>query len=120
MKKRVLVVENNKEILELISIVLNDAGYEPTLYINEQGIFEHIVELNPDAILLDIVRPTIEGTELCRQIKEAENTKHIPVIVLSTHTQIGKVKEICADEVVEKPFDIEELLAVLNEHLSAA
>lgn len=120
MKKRVLVVENNKEILELISIVLEDAGYEPTLYTNEQGIFEHIVELNPDAILLDIVKPTMEGTELCRQIKEAENTKHIPVIVLSTHTQIGKVKEICADEVVEKPFDIDELLAVLNEHLSAA
>ena len=120
MKKRVLVVENNKEILDLISIVLEQAGYEPSLYLNELDIFEHIQEINPDAILLDIVRPTLEGTELCRQIKAAEDTKHIPVIVLSTHSQIAKVKEICADEVVEKPFDIDELLAVLNEQLSAA
>lgn len=117
MKKRVLVVENNKDILELISIVLEDAGYEISLYLNEKGIFEHIVEFKPHAILLDIIKPTIEGTELCRQIKDAEGTKHIPVIVLSTHPQIKKVKEVCADEVVEKPFDIEGLLAAVSEQL---
>ena len=120
MKKRVLVVENNKEILELISIVLEDAGYDLSLLLNEQGIFNHIVDFKPDAILLDIIKPTIEGTELCRQIKEAEGTKHIPVIVLSTHPQIEKVKDICADDIVEKPFDIEGLLEALNEQLKAA
>lgn len=120
MKKRVLVVENNKEILELISIVLKDAGYEISLWLNEKGIYEHIIEFKPDAILLDIIKPTVEGTALCEQIKEAEGTKHIPVIVLSTHPQIEKVKDICADEVVEKPFDIEGLLDTLNEQLKAA
>lgn len=120
MKKRILVVENNKEILELISIVLEDAGYELSLFLNEKGIFNHIIEFKPDAILLDIIKPTVEGTELCRQIKEAEGTKHIPVIVLSTHPQIEKVKDICADDIVEKPFDIEGLLAALNEQLRAA
>lgn len=120
MKKRILVVENSKEILELISIVLEDAGYEVSLYINEHDIFSHIIGFKPDAILLDIIRPTMEGTELCRQIKEAEGTKHIPVIVLSTHPQIGKVKEICADDIVEKPFDIEGLLDALNEQLKIA
>ena len=120
MKKRVLVVENNKEILELISIVLEDAGYDLSLSLNEQGIFNHIVDFKPDAILLDIIKPTVEGTELCRQLKEAEGTKHIPVIVLSTHPQIEKVKDICADDIVEKPFDIEGLLEALNEQLKAA
>ena len=118
MKKRILVVENNKDILELISLVLEDAGYEYSLYLNEKGIFDHIVEFKPNAILLDIIKPTIEGTELCRQIKAAEGTKHIPVIVLSTHPQIKQVKDICADDVVEKPFDIEGLLAALNEQLT--
>ncbi len=118
MKKRILVVENNKDILELISIVLEDEGYEVSLYLNEMGIFEHIVAFKPDAILLDIIKPTIEGTELCRQIKAAEGTKHIPVVVLSTHPQIEKVKDICADDTIEKPFDIEELLAALKEQLS--
>jgi CheY-like chemotaxis protein len=118
-KKRILVVENNKDILELISLLLDEAGYELSLYTNERGIFNHIIEFKPDAILLDIIRPTIEGTELCRQIKEAERTKHIPVIVLSTHPQIQKVKEVCADDIVEKPFDVDGLLFTLQEQLKA-
>ncbi|MEE1944333.1 response regulator [Pedobacter sp. KR3-3] len=120
MKKRVLVIENNRDILDMISLVLEEAGYEASLYTTEQNIFEHIIAFEPDAILLDIIKPTLEGTELCRQIKEAEQTSHIPVIVLSTHPQIQKVKEVCADEVVPKPFDIDALLEVLAEQLENA
>ena len=119
MKKRILVVENNKDILDLISLVLDEAGYEVDLYLSETNIFEKIITFQPDAILLDIVKPTIEGTELCRQIKEAETTSHIPVIAISTHNQIHKVKEICADETIEKPFDIDSLLEILSEQLNA-
>lgn len=120
MKKRVLVVENNKDILDLISLVLDDAGYEVELYLNERNIFEQISIFKPDVILLDIVKPTVEGTELCRQIKAAEGTKHIPIVVLSTHPQIQKVKTVCADEVVEKPFDIDELVVTLQNQLQKA
>ncbi|MFA6277197.1 MAG: response regulator [Pedobacter sp.] len=119
MKKRILVVESNKDILELISIVLDEAGYESSLYANEIDIFEHITKFKPHAILLDIVRPTVQGTELCRQIKAAEGTSHIPVIVLSTHPQIERVKEVCADEVVPKPFDIDTLLETLIDQLGS-
>ena len=115
MKKRILVVENDKHILELISIILQDAGYEVSLYLDENKIFEHITQFQPDAIILDILQPTLKGTELCRQLKEADGTTHIPIIALSTHPQILKVKEICADEVIEKPFDIDLLLEILNE-----
>ena len=120
MKKRILVVENNKDILDLISLVLEEADFEVVAYLTEKNIFDQIIEFQPDAILLDIVKPSVEGTELCRQIKEAEGTSHIPVIVLSTHPQIQKVKEVCADEVVEKPFDIDGLLEVLSEQLKSA
>ncbi len=119
MKKRVLVIENDKDILEMISLVLEEAGYEASLHTTERNIFEHITAFGPDAILLDIVKPTLEGTELCRQLKEAEQTTHIPVIVLSTHPQAQKVKEICADEVVPKPFDIDALLEILEEQLAS-
>jgi len=119
MKKRILVVENNSDILELISLVLEEAGYEVNSFSTEKNIFDHIVELQPDAILLDIVQPTVQGTELCRQIKEAEGTSHIPVIVLSTHPQIKKVKEVCADEVIPKPFDIDGLVEIINEQLKS-
>jgi DNA-binding response OmpR family regulator len=117
MKKRILVVENDKHILELISIILDDAGYEACLYLNENKIFEHITQFQPDAIILDILRPTLKGTELCRQLKEARSTTHIPIIALSTDAKIQKVKGICADEVIEKPFDIDLLINILNKRL---
>ena len=120
MKKRILVVENDKHILDVIGIVLDEAGYETGLYTNENDLLKHIIDFRPDAIVLDIFKPTIEGTALCRQLKDAQATAHIPVIVLSTHPQIQKVKEICADEVVSKPFDIDGLLEVLQEQLKSA
>lgn len=120
MKKRILVVENNPDILELISLVLEEEGYDVNLFSTEKNIFDRIVNLQPDAILLDIVQPTVEGTELCRQIKEAEGTSHIPVIVLSTHPHVKKVKDVCADEVVSKPFDIDGLVEIINEQLKKA
>jgi DNA-binding response OmpR family regulator len=117
MKKRILVVENDPSILEVITIVLEDAGYETLSFRNQQDLFNHVVSFHPDAVILDIIKPTPEGTELCEQIKAAENTSHIPVIVLSTHPSIEKVKEICADEVVHKPFNIDGLLEVVQDQL---
>ncbi len=119
MKQKVLVVERDSDILEIISHVLMDEGYEPILCRSEEGIFELIQTSKPDAILLDIVKPTDQGTRLCREIKAAETTKHIPVIVLSTHAQIDDVKNICADEIVKKPFDIDLLIDVVKHQLAA-
>lgn len=118
--KHILVVDNDRAILELIGIILRDAGYAVSLSSNEGEVLELINQLQPDAIILDVFRPTHEGTELCRLLKEAEATSHIPVIVLSTHPKIEKVKEICADEVLAKPFDIDGLLEVLHEQLTEA
>ena len=120
MKKRILVIENNEDILELISFVLNDAGYEVKTSNNDLNILNQISTFKPDVILLDILKITDEGTELCRKLKEEDGTSHIPVIVLSTHPQIQKVKDVCADEIVEKPFDIDGLLEVIEEQLKEA
>ncbi|HEY0176351.1 MAG TPA: hypothetical protein VGC08_08230, partial [Pedobacter sp.] len=64
--------------------------------------------------------PTPEGTAICESIKAAEDTSHIPVIVLSTHPKAEVVKEVCADEVVHKPFDISFLIDVIGQQLMSA
>jgi DNA-binding response OmpR family regulator len=117
MRKKILLIENSKHIAEMIVELLEDAKYEVSCVTNEAKIFEHIDQFFPDAILLDIVKPTLEGTELCRQLSLANQTAHIPVIVLSTHPEINKVKEICADEIIKKPFDVDYLLEVLNQQI---
>lgn len=117
MAKKILVIENSEHIAELITEILEEAKYQVSCTTNDANIFEHIDQFFPDAILLDVVKPTTEGTELCRQLSLANETAHIPVIVLSTHPQISRVKEICADEIVKKPFDIDHLLGVLEQQL---
>lgn len=117
MKKKVLLVENDSSIREIITLVLSAEGYEVSSLCSGAGLFEHIIQFVPDVILLDIIRPTVEGTELCRAIKAAEGTAHIPVIVLSTHPKAEVTKEICADDVVPKPFDLINLVAAVDKQL---
>lgn len=118
MKKKILVIEKNEAILDVIEHILTDEGYEVRLSLTEDNIFDQILNYKPDAILLDIIRPTVEGTELCRNIKAAETTKHIPVIVLSTHNKAASIKDVCADEVINKPFDVSFLLNMVEKHLA--
>jgi DNA-binding response OmpR family regulator len=120
MKKKVLVLEKNSDILELIGLILTDEGYDTKLLSSNDEVFPSIKSFQPDIILLDIISPTAEGTALCEDIKAAEDTGHIPVVVLSTHPKAKVIKEICADEVIPKPFDISFLVATIEEHLSSA
>lgn len=118
MKKKLMIVERDEDILHIISIIFEERGYTIRAYRTEEGILSKIHDEQPDAVLLDIIRPTIEGTALCRAIKETETTKHIPVIVLSTHLKIEQVREVCADDVLSKPFDIDELVNTVERQLA--
>jgi DNA-binding response OmpR family regulator len=119
MKKKILIVEDNKDIGEIISFILSDEGYEPVLCNTQAEILNMVYKNRPDAILLDIIQPTELGTKLCRDLKAHELSRDIPIIVLSTHPQIKVVKEVCADDVLQKPFDISVLLQAVKEQLAA-
>ena len=115
MMKKILLVEKNQAILEVVSYVLTDAGYDVKALDTEDNIFEEIARYKPHAILLDIILPTVKGTEICNTLKQNERTRHIPVIVLSTHPEVAQIiKQICADDVLSKPFDIPELLETIE------
>ena len=115
MKKKIFILEKDKGILEMVSYVLEDEGYDVKAITTEHGIFEHIENYKPDAILLDIVTPSEQGMEICRTLKVNTKTKHIPVIVLSTHSKvIETIKKVCADDVLPKPFDIDVLINMLR------
>ena len=120
MKKKILVVENDKEILNILSYIFNDEGYEVKSLQSLEGLIETIHTFTPDAILLDIIVPGVEDTEICRSIKSAETTKHIPLIVLSTHPIVAAtIKEICADEIISKPFELCDLVNIVNKQIAA-
>lgn len=111
MKKKVLIVEKDKDILQIISHILSSEGYEVSTSQTERGVLERIEKEKPEVVLLDIVKPTLEGTELCRALKSFEN---ISVIVLSTHMNIESFLNVCADDIISKPFDISELIDTIE------
>ncbi|WP_276348113.1 response regulator [Daejeonella sp. JGW-45] len=119
MKKKILVVERDEDILYIIRHLLEEQGYAVGVSITEEGIVDRVIKEKPDIILLDIIKPTAEGTALCNALKRVPSIKHIPVIVLSTYPQIQTVKIECADDIIDKPFDISEIINVIEDHLAA-
>jgi DNA-binding response OmpR family regulator len=118
MKKKILVMENDPAIIEIVSLILEDEGYEVKALNTESRILEVIDDYKPDVIILDIIRPSEEGTLLCLTLKQNAKTKHIPVIVFSTHPKVlTTLKEVCADDVVPKPFDVAELINAVEMQL---
>lgn len=110
MAKKIFVFENDPAILDVVIHILNATGYETMACCTQHSAIADIERFRPDAILLDVVFVNLQGTELCRMLDESPMVKHIPVIAFTTSREGQDLKEICADDVVEKPFDIDLLL----------
>jgi len=108
---RILVVDDEPNILGTLAPLLRSRGYEVFTAMNGRAAIETIDREKPDLIVLDLGLPDIDGVELCRQIRETQN---VPIVVLSARGAEGdKVRalDVGADDYVTKPFGAEELLA---------
>ena len=110
-KQKILIVDDDNNIAELISLYLVKECYD-TLIVNDgESALEKIPEFRPDLMLLDIMLPGIDGYQVCREVRSSSDT---PVIMLSAKGEVfDKVLglELGADDYIEKPFDSKELVA---------
>ena len=110
-KQRILIVDDDNNIAELISLYLVKECYD-TLIVNDgESALEKIPEFRPDLMLLDIMLPGIDGYEVCRQVRANSD---LPIIMLSAKGEtFDKVLglQLGADDYIEKPFDSKELVA---------
>jgi DNA-binding response OmpR family regulator len=111
--KKILVVDDDPDILDALQLALEDAGYEVT--ITEKGEYaENLRDTNgglPDVIILDVLLSGKDGRIICQRLKSQEDTKHIPVLMMSAHPNAQQSsKAVGADDFLAKPFDIDELL----------
>ena len=111
-KARVLVVDDDADTVELLTKRLRAEGcHTSEAYDGEQAL-RQVEEYQPDLIILDIKMPKIDGYEVCRRLKGSEDTKLIPIIMLTVKGKIpDKVRglDIGADDYIPKPFDYREL-----------
>jgi len=109
--KKIFVLERNKDIADIISIVLTEGGYEVKTTRSAAELQTALLSSIPHAILLDVISPYTEEAEFCRKLKESERTSKVPIIVLSTNTNVtSALSVICADGVISKPFNLDDLI----------
>ena len=111
---RVLVVEDERDVAELLRYNLTKDGYDVVLAATGADAVKQAHEAHPDVVLLDIMVPQLNGWEICRRLKQDAETRAIPVIMVTGRVEEGdKVLgfEVGADDYVTKPFSPRELLA---------
>lgn len=118
--KNILVVDDDPDILDALQFTLEDAGY--AVVTSLKGDYaENLRDGNgglPDLIILDVLLSGKDGRLICRKLKSQDETRHIPIIMISAHPGAREsVKEVGADDFLAKPFDVDALLARIAHHL---
>lgn len=117
---RVLVIDDEKNILLTLNMFLNKKGYIVKSISNGAEALDLAEKYMPDIILLDILLPGLNGYLLCRTLKGNYSTKHIPVIFMSAKNQNEDIKqafEAGGDDYIIKPFTYQQIEKVINKYL---
>jgi CheY-like chemotaxis protein len=113
----ILVVEDERDIRQLIVLTLQLSGFRVVEAPNGEEAVKQALEVNPDLILMDVRMPKMDGYEACQRLKQMEQTQDIPVVFLSAkgqETQIKRGYDVGAVAYFLKPFTPEELPPRLN------
>ncbi|MCK5533838.1 response regulator [bacterium] len=117
MKKKILVVDDEFDIVDIVKIFLEGKGYEVVSAYNGEDALKLIQKEKPDLIILDVLMPGIDGFEVCQKLKSEKDTMFIPIIFLTAKDQLAdKWKGLFMGAVgyITKPFEEERLLGKIE------
>lgn len=119
-RKRILFIEDEKDMMEMLTFRLEAAGFEVIQAYDGQEGLDKAYAQNPDLILLDLMLPKVEGYKVCQQLKSDEKYKRIPIAILTARASEKEKKlgyECGAEAYIAKPFEPEELMDKIKELL---
>ena len=121
MNKKILIVDDNELIVEVMSYILINNGYEVSSLPNGDHVIEEVKSTHPDLLIIDALMPGMDGRDICKILKLNKATKNMPVIICSSEdnldaalTQIG-----APNDVLHKPFDMSALINKVAVQLAA-
>lgn len=121
--KRIVLLDDDPDILDVLSFVLKSHGYEVYSYAgyeNNEALMKMITEIQPSVIVSDVYMPVANGKELCLNMKNNSKTKNIPFILMSAAEFAGKdISKTCADEFIKKPFDMATFEKTVEHYIAA-
>jgi len=123
MAKKVLIVDDELNIVTALEFLLRKSGYDVMAAQNGDEALKRVESFAPDLVLLDVMMPRISGYEVCRRMRERADWKHIKIIMLSAkgrEAEVSKGVSLGADLYVTKPFSNNELVGKIGELLAGA
>lgn len=116
--KQIIVVDDDLGILDCLQIILSRAGYAVKIYADAAPLLKGDFGL-PDIFILDKQLQDADGLDVCRFLKAQKSTSNIPVIMISANLHISPTaKEAGANDFLEKPFRMKELLALVKKYIT--
>jgi two-component system response regulator VicR len=118
MDKKVVLIQDDEQILELMDHILTNEGYDVTPSLTTEPI-EEIEEINPDVVIVDeYIKGDKRGTEVIEELKSDPATEEVSAVLTSTSADLPQKAEECkADDFIEKPFDIDHLVDVVKKNI---
>ncbi len=116
-KYKIMIADDDPGIVDAIQMLLEYEGYEVRTTVNGATVNDMQDEF-PDLLLLDIWMSGQDGRVICKKLKESENTKDVPVIMISASNELRKsAQDAGADDFLEKPFEMDHLLLKIKKFL---
>jgi DNA-binding response OmpR family regulator len=121
MSKKILIIDNNEFMVEVMTYILISKGYDVTTLKNGDEIFNKVKVDHPDLIILDMLLPGMDGREICKLLKLNQATKNLPVIICSGGDDIEEMlnQKGAPNDILYKPFDITSLVEKVEFQLAA-
>jgi len=117
-RKKIMIVDDDPEILDMLEMMLEETGYE----VEPHGQGQTVLQMQkpyPDLVLLDILLSGMDGRAVCQQLKSQEETRCIPIILLSAHTDAQQImRDAGANDFLAKPFEMTDLLELIEKYLA--
>ena len=118
MAKQIMIVDDDRNILEFMHLALAFEGYDVRVSTTGRDLQQAQPSDLPDLILLDVKLVDEDGRAICKQLKTNEQTKDVPIIMLSAQVSESKLREECpVDDFLAKPFDLDSLLDKVEKQL---
>jgi DNA-binding response OmpR family regulator len=116
--KRIFCADDDPGLQEVFPLIFTRAGYDVTMFSNGEELLKN-ESLPPDLFLLDKQLSGVNGMEICQVLKSQAITKNIPVIIVSASPDLDKQSKAAgADDYIEKPFKMQNLLSMMKKYLS--
>lgn len=117
--KKILIIEDEQDILDIATIILEDEGYEVCSFSNFLGYEGRVDASHADLVLLDLNLQGYHGKDICKYIKQNDDLKQTKVVLMSANRDIAAVKEEAgADAYICKPFDLKDFVQIIRKYTS--